>query len=94
MRIEEFRQSINNGAMPAGIGIYLQAMWLDANGKWSDAHNLIDSLENKTAYAVHAYLHRKEGDKWNANYWYNKAGTAMPLNSLEEEWEEIVKMLL
>lgn len=94
MTLEEFKQSVYNGKMPEGIDIYLQAMWLDARGKWSDAHHLIDSIENKIAYNVHAYLHRKEGDKWNANYWYSKAATAMPVYSLEEEWEAIVKMLL
>lgn len=94
MTLEEFKQSVYNGKMPEGIDIYLQAMWLDARGKWSDAHHLIDSIENKIAYNVHAYLHRKEGDKWNANYWYSKAAIAMPVYSLEEEWEAIVKMLL
>jgi len=24
--------------------------------------------------AVHAYLHRKEGVEWNAEYWYSRAG--------------------
>jgi hypothetical protein len=40
---------------------------------------------------VHAYLHRKEGDTWNADYWYKKAGKIRPKLSLEEEWEYLVR---
>jgi hypothetical protein len=43
---------------------------------------------------VHAYLHRKEGDSWNADYWYRKAGKKRPDVSLEQEWETIVKALM
>jgi len=43
---------------------------------------------------VHAYLHRKEGDLWNADYWYAKAKKDRPLVSLEEEWENLVKQFL
>ncbi len=41
-----------------------------------------------------AYLHRKEGDNGNANYWYIKADKKIPSVSLAEEWENIVKALL
>jgi hypothetical protein len=39
---------------------------------------------------VHAYLHRKEGDIWNADYWYNRAKQTRPNVSLEKEWEQLV----
>lgn len=94
MTIEQFKQSIIENKMPANISVYLQAMWLDAAGNWDDAHHLIDSLENKTAYNVHAYLHRKEGDSANAGYWYGKAGIQRPDISLANEWEQIVRSLL
>lgn len=42
------------------------------------------------AAAVHAYLHRKEGDIWNANYWYRTAGRKPFAGSLEEEWQALV----
>jgi len=38
-----------------------------------------------------AYLHRKEGDLWNADYWYAKAKKTRPNISLEEEWESLVE---
>jgi len=44
---------------------------------------------------VHAYLHRKEGDRGNAGYWYRRAGKPMPAKiSLEEEWKAIARTLL
>ncbi|MDB5019007.1 MAG: hypothetical protein JWQ28_134, partial [Pedobacter sp.] len=42
----------------------------------------------------HAYLHRKEGDVLNADYWYNKAGRKRPALSLDEEWEQLVTHFL
>ena len=43
---------------------------------------------------VHAYLHRKEGDQSNAEYWYRKAGKAVCAGKLEEEWEELLEAFL
>ena len=42
----------------------------------------------------HAYLHRKEGDQSNAEYWYRQAGRPVHSGSLEEEWKEIVETLI
>ena len=44
-------------------------------------------------YLVHAYLHRVEGDKGNAAYWYRLAGKAVCTSRLDDEWEEIVAEL-
>jgi hypothetical protein len=44
--------------------------------------------------AVHAYLHRKEGAEWNANYWYTRAGRRFHRPTLESEWEALVIGLL
>ena len=43
---------------------------------------------------VHAYLHRKEGDLWNADYWYSHAGRQRPSQSVNEEWQAMVSELL
>ncbi len=79
---------------PADIPVYLAALWYDARGDWDRAHGLVDSLEDDTACWVHAYLHRKEGDIGNADYWYRKAHKSRPAVGLKEEWEAIVKALL
>lgn len=72
----------------------LLALWYDAKGNWDLAHDQVDHLQGKSAARIHAYLHRKEGDQWNANYWYSKAGEEVPSQSLEEEWESLVKRFL
>ena len=94
MQFETFQQSIKDQKLPAGLSVYLASLWYDGSGNWSKAHSLVDSLEDLTACWVHAYLHRKEGDIWNADYWYRKAGRKKPDVSLEAEWETIVKALL
>jgi hypothetical protein len=69
-------------------------MWHDAKGDWNKAHSIIQNIEDKKAAWVHAYLHRKEGDIGNADYWYRRAGKTRANGSLENEWEIIVKELL
>ncbi|MDG1276081.1 MAG: hypothetical protein P8O16_02290 [Algoriphagus sp.] len=85
--IEEFLNSdlINENASPI-----LLALWYDGNGDWKKAHDQVDQLEGKDAARIHAYLHRKEGDQWNAEYWYRRAGVAVYQGTLEEEWENLL----
>ena len=94
MQFEVFQQSIKDNKMPGGLSVYLKAMWYDENGDWNKAHSMVDDLEDNTACWVHAYLHRKEGDVWNADYWYRKAGRIRPVAGLEEEWRSISETLL
>lgn len=93
MTIETFRNSLQNET-PPDVSTHLQALWCDAKGNWDQSHHLIQDLPDKDAAWIHAYLHRKEGDVWNANYWYNRAGRRMPGFSLEKEWEEMVGEML
>jgi len=94
MTIEYFKSSLSSSKPPENISILLQSLWYDAKGDWHTAHSLIDELEEPKAYLVHAYLHRKEGDLANANYWYRRAGKPMPQYSLEKEWSEILSTLM
>ena len=94
MNFENFRASLSGVAPPAEATVYLQSLWYDGKGEWETSHNIIQDVEDKTASWIHAYLHRKEGDIWNANYWYAKAGRRMPGYGLDREWEEIVRELL
>lgn len=70
---------------------FLKALWYDGQGDWNAAHNVVDTMNGINAAWVHAYLHRKEGDQWNANYWYRRANRTMPNLSLDEEWESLVE---
>jgi hypothetical protein len=94
MNIDEFRQSLAAKAPPSGAGKVLQALWHDAKGDWNRAHEIVQSVKGKVSARVHAYLHRKEGDLDNANYWHDRAGTKMPKVPLEKEWEKLVTELL
>ncbi len=94
MTLSDFNKSLNINNPPAEASVYLKALWHDAKGNWHKAHELIQELTDKTASWIHAYLHRKEGDLFNADYWYTKAGKKRPLFSLEKEWEELISALL
>lgn len=94
LTLQQFEESLTDNQPPTNLSLYLQSLWYDAKGDWDKAHSLVDHLSDKTAYVVHAYLHRVEGDTRNANYWYSKAGKIMPDISLKEEWKELVQNLL
>lgn len=94
MHFDEFQQSITAAAPPSNSNVYLSALWYDAKNDWERAHALVDSLHDETACWVHAYLHRKEGDIGNADYWYRRARKIRPSVSLQQEWETIVRTLL
>ena len=94
MTFEDFNQSLQAETPPASLSAYAKALWYDGKGEWDKAHNIIQETEDKTASWIHAYLHRKEGDTGNADYWYHRAGRKRPAVSLQEEWQSIVKELL
>lgn len=94
MTFEQFHKSISAAAPPDFLSGYLRALWYDAKGDWEKAHTIIQDINDKNAAWVHAYLHRKEGDIWNADYWYSRAGRNRPSAALEKEWEEIAQELL
>ena len=94
MKSEEFRASVTGEGPPKGLADPVAALWWDAKGDWARAHALVDELETPEGMAVHAYLHRKEGEAWNAEYWYKRAGRGFHREPLEAEWEALVEVLL
>lgn len=92
--LQEFKYSLSDTNPPSGLSVSLKALWFDGKDNWEAAHHLIDHLTDKDATRIHAYLHRKEGDLWNADYWYRKAGVDRPDMSLEAEWEMLVQQYL
>lgn len=93
MTLEEFRATLTAAEPPSALSAPLAALWWDAKGDWARAHGMVDDLETPEAMAVHAYLHRKEGVEWNAEYWYNRAGRNFYRPSLEAEWQALVEGL-
>ncbi len=68
-------------------------MELLRSGDWKGAHDIVEHLHSSMAAHVHAHLHRVEGDQWNADYWYRRAGRISPSVSIEEEWKEIYDLV-
>ena len=73
---------------------HLKALWYDKKGKWEMAHSIVQIIGDSNADLIHAYLHRKEGDSYNASYWYRKANKSKPDISLDEEWEFLTNRFL
>lgn len=94
MKFEEFQKSLTDQGPSGNLSEYLQSLWYDAKGNWNKAHEIIQDIEDKNAAWIHAYLHRKEGDVGNADYWYRRADKKRPNITLQEEWEAIAKALL
>ena len=76
----------------------LHALWHDAHGDWARAHSIAQDIDTPEAARVHAYLHRKEGDTFNAAYWYRRASlltNGIPFTgSLSDEWTTLATYFL
>lgn len=95
MTYDQFKSSLSQTEPPQGISVILQALWYDANKNWEAAHDIAQNQEGTKVYdRLHAYLHRVEGDTWNAGYWYRRAGADVFKGSLKEEWAFLVESLL
>jgi hypothetical protein len=88
LTLAEFKQTLNNSSPPE-VNDLLQALWYDAKGDWNRAHEIAQDVNTREGAWVHAFLHRKEGDRSNAAYWYGQAGKPMSNSTLDEEWEFI-----
>ena len=94
MTTEQFKLSVDGDEPPPGLSVSLTALWWDAKGNWERAHELVNELETRHGMAVHAYLHRKEGDRSNADYWYQRAERSFERPTLDAEWLALVEGLL
>jgi len=91
---DEFKRSTSDDQPPADLSRPLLALWHDARGNWSAAHETAQEIKDANGSWIHAYLHRKEGDLGNAGYWYHRAGKPERSGSLDAEWDEIATALL
>jgi hypothetical protein len=94
MDLSQFKSSLARETPDATLTAPLAALWWDAKGDWTRAHALVDELETRDGMAVHAYLHRKEGSDWNADYWYKRSGRDFHRSDLDAEWGALVEGLL
>ena len=94
MTFNQFLQSLADGNPDPELSAPLAALWWDAKGNWIRAHDLVDELETTNGMAVHAYLHRKQGENDNAAYWYRRAGRDSFRDSFDDEWQALVERFL
>ena len=94
MNYQEFIESTKLTTPPNHLSLALTALWYDLKGNWDRAHDFADSDYGPECCWVHAYLHRVEGDRFNAGYWYKRARKDFPTQTLEEERTAMIKELL
>jgi len=94
LNYSEFTSTLKNSNPMEDWPQTLKALWYDAKGDWQAAHEIVDGMKDAIGKWIHAYLHRKEGDEWNAGYWYLQAGRSFPVISLHKEHQEIVETIL
>src|SRR5687767_11265307 len=94
MDLRSFRDSVDEPEPPNGLSLALQALWWDAKGDWEKAHHCAQERDDEAGMWVHAYLHRKEGDLSNADYWYRRCRKTPPKASLDEEWQSLARSFL
>jgi hypothetical protein len=94
MKRNEYIASLSNVQPPANLAPILLSLWWDGKGNWQNAHEIAQEIHDIHGSWIHAYLHRKEGDMGNADYWYHRAGRERPSKSIQEEWDELVNHCL
>lgn len=93
MNYKEFTDSLSGDTPSKNLSDLLLALWYERRGDWDKAHDIVQDIHTSNASWIHAYLHRREGDKGNAAYWYQRAGRKFPDVSMDKEWEVLVRTL-
>ncbi|MDC6364969.1 MULTISPECIES: hypothetical protein [Flavobacteriaceae] len=91
---DSFIETLKGLAPPKDYPLPLQALWWDAKGDWNASHDIAQEIHSTMGSWIHAYLHRKEGDEWNARYWYRQACRPFPDYGLDEELKVLVEAAL
>jgi hypothetical protein len=93
MKPDQFLASLAALHPPPGLSSALLGLWHDGKGDWDKAHRIVQEAGDRDSAWVHAYLHRKEGDLGNADYWYSQARQPRAGGTLAEEWTTLVDAL-
>ena len=90
MKLQQFERSLSDPEPPTGLSDPLRVLWFDGCGDWEAAHNIAQDMVCQDGAWLHGFLHRREGDLPNADYWYRRAGKNRPDVDLEGEWRALV----
>ena len=91
MTYSEFTAACAARTLAADAAPLLRSLYEDHRGDWDAAHAIAQGIPTRDGSRAHAYLHRKEGDINNANYWYSRANATAPSCSLDDEWETLAR---
>jgi hypothetical protein len=89
-----FTLTLTHAVPPRAVDAPLAALWWAKKGEWDKAHRLVQDATDADAAWVHAYLHRVEGDRGNAGYWYRQARKPAASGDLDAEWRAMIEALL
>ncbi|CAN7254438.1 hypothetical protein [Rhizobium sp. LjRoot258] len=65
----------------------LAAAGFTVGAEWQAVHEICQAHEGEAPFDWgHALCHRIEGDDWNADYWYRRAGKRRGGGTVAEEW--------
>jgi hypothetical protein len=90
----DFAASLAGRRPPAAFLPALKALWFAARDDWNAAHDIVMAHEDADCAWVHAHLHRVEGDRDNARYWYRQAGKRPATGAFDAERDAIVAALV
>jgi hypothetical protein len=90
----DFQRSLAMAEPPAGLSTALAGLWWAGKDDWDRAHHVVMDDDGADCAWVHAYLHRVEGDRDNAHYWYRRARQKPAEGDFAAEWAAIAAALL
>jgi len=90
VEVEQFQRSLSDAEPPEGLSDAMRVLWFDGRGDWDLAHGIAQDMRSDDGAWLHGFLHRREGDLPNADYWYRRAGRRRPEADLEAEWRSLV----
>ena len=91
---DAFEDYLNNSEPNQDWPPALKSLWYAASNDWEASHTIAQDLHTQIGSWIHAHLHRVEGDKFNAQYWYSQAGKPYCNTSFGDEVKEIVGAFL
>jgi len=94
LNYEMFVRTTTRNSVPDDWPETLQALWWNIKGNWQKAHAIADAIDSKEGCQIHAFLHRLEGDNFNADYWYRRAHLDFPEIDLNDEQKAIIEALI
>ena len=91
-----------DSAPPSGLDPLVLALWYArrcggsaSDGHWVMSHEIAQDIPTAMGSWVHALLHLIEGDQWNADYWFSRAGKpSCKPKDLDALWLEIAGKML